>query len=91
MKYVAFVIGAFVFSLNFVSAQRPAVGATIITSSGAMTGHAARNRTEVSEYWSISYAQPPVGDLLFAAPRTYYSLKVFAASVYVKHVGLDLY
>lgn len=42
-----------------------------MTSSGAVRGHAARNRTEVSEYLGIPYAQPPMGQLRFAAPRMY--------------------
>lgn len=44
------------------------VGQTVSTSSGAVTGHAARNNSAVSEYLGIPFAQPPVGDLRFAAP-----------------------
>ena len=51
--------------------QRSPIGATVQTSSGAIVGHAARNRTRVSEYLGIPYAKPPLGDLRFAAPQDY--------------------
>lgn len=56
---------------------------TIQTSSGPVTGHAAQNRPGVVEYLGIPFAQPPVGNLRFAAPQTYTSSKPFAASNYV--------
>ena len=68
---------------TFVLSHQPVVGATVQTSSGAITGHAARNRTEVSEYLGIPYAQPPTGALRFAAPQTYNSTQAFNASTYV--------
>lgn len=69
---------------TFVLSQHPVVGVTVKTSSGAVTGHAARNRTEVSEYLGIPYAQPPIGVLRFAAPQTYHSTRAFSASTYVR-------
>jgi hypothetical protein len=47
------------------------VGQTVQTSSGPVQGHAASAKTAVSEYLGIPYAQPPVGDLRFAAPVKY--------------------
>jgi cholinesterase len=47
------------------------VGQVVETSSGAVSGHAASNATGVSEYLGIPFAQPPVGDLRFAAPVAY--------------------
>lgn len=44
------------------------VGQTVQTGSGAVTGHAAKNNSEVSEYLGIPYGQAPIGDLRFAAP-----------------------
>ncbi len=44
------------------------VGQEVQTSSGLVTGHAAKNQSEVSEYLGIPYGQPPIGDLRFAAP-----------------------
>lgn len=44
------------------------VGQTVQTSSGPVTGHAAKNHSEVSEYLGIPYAQAPVGNLRFSAP-----------------------
>ena len=58
------------------------VGATVDTSSGLVTGHPANNRTAVSEYLGIPYAQPPVGKLRFAAPQAFHSTKPFNASSY---------
>jgi cholinesterase len=65
------------------SSTPPAVGASVNTSSGPVTGHAARNRTAVSEYLGIPYAQPPVGQLRFAPPQAYSSSRPFNASSYV--------
>jgi cholinesterase len=47
------------------------VGQTVQTSSGPVNGHAASNATAVSTYLGIPYAEPPVGDLRFAAPQKY--------------------
>ena len=57
--------------------------ASVITSSGAITGHAAPNKPDVLEYLGIPYAQPPVGQLRFAPPQPYTSLQPFNASTYV--------
>lgn len=64
-------------------AQKVTVGATVQTQSGPVTGHAALNRTAVSEYLGIPYASPPLGNLRFAAPQSYNSTKPFSASAYV--------
>ncbi|CAG8950196.1 hypothetical protein HYFRA_00008433 [Hymenoscyphus fraxineus] len=47
------------------------IGQTVQTSSGPVAGHAARNQSGVSEYLGIPFAQPPIGDLRFAAPVKY--------------------
>lgn len=44
------------------------VGQTVKTSSGPVSGHAATNDSQVSEYLGIPYGQAPIGDLRFAAP-----------------------
>ncbi|KAF2196976.1 cholinesterase precursor [Delitschia confertaspora ATCC 74209] len=41
------------------------------TSSGLLIGHSASNKTSVSEYLGIRYAQTPTGDLRFAPPKRY--------------------
>ncbi|KAK2608316.1 hypothetical protein N8I77_006934 [Diaporthe amygdali] len=58
------------------------VGEQVNTTSGIIQGHAAANRTEVSEYLGIPFAQPPVGDLRFAGPQPYLSSEPFDASSY---------
>lgn len=55
-------------------AQAPSnwtVGQVVLTSSGAVSGHAASDATGVSEYLGIPFAQPPVGELRFAPPVAY--------------------
>ncbi|KAH7069523.1 cholinesterase precursor [Paraphoma chrysanthemicola] len=41
------------------------------TTSGGIIGHQASNRTSVTEFLGIRYAEPPVGELRFAAPKKY--------------------
>lgn len=52
-------------------AGRSAPPPTANTTSGLIVGHAAPNRSEVSEFLGIRYAEPPVGDLRFAPPQRY--------------------
>ena len=59
---------------------RSAVGKEVNTTSGIIRGHAAVNRTQVSEYLGIPFAKPPVNDLRFAAPEPYRSNAYFNAS-----------
>lgn len=59
------------------------VGQIVETSSGAVAGHAATQYSEVSEYLGIPYAQPPVGDLRFAAPVKYAGSSMLNGSVFV--------
>ncbi|KAI9745016.1 MAG: hypothetical protein M1818_001294 [Claussenomyces sp. TS43310] len=59
-----------------------AVGRIVKTSSGAVVGHAATNHSEVSEYLGVPYAQPPVGDLRFAAPVKYVGSSILNGSVF---------
>jgi cholinesterase len=42
------------------------VGKTVQTSSGSVTGHAASNDSQVSEYLGIPFAEAPIGELRFA-------------------------
>ena len=44
------------------------VGQTVQTQSGPVTGHAASNDSQVSEYLGIPFGQAPIGDLRFVAP-----------------------
>ena len=44
------------------------VGQTVSTTSGPVTGHAATNQGQVSEYLGIPFARAPVGDLRWEAP-----------------------
>ncbi|RMZ40494.1 lipase/esterase [Aspergillus flavus] len=62
------------------------VGASVWTSSGLIVGHAAPQRSNVSEYLGIPYATPPTGDLRFARPVAYHSNSTVRASAYVSEV-----
>lgn len=56
------------------------IGSEVKTTSGTVCGHAAANRTQVSEYLGIPFAEPPVNDLRFAAPKPYRNTTHFNAS-----------
>jgi hypothetical protein len=60
------------------------VGQGVQTTSGFVFGHAAKTATDVSEYLGIPFAQPPVGDLRFAAPQPYKGIGNITASNYVR-------
>ena len=59
------------------------VGQAVDTTSGSIVGHAATGTTQVSEYLGIRYAEPPVGDLRFAAPKAYRSNATYNAVNFV--------
>jgi hypothetical protein len=62
------------------------VQAKVQTSTGgAIIGHGASNKTGVTEFLGIRYAEAPVGELRFAAPKKYVapSGSVFEASEWV--------
>lgn len=52
---------------------------------GTIIGHAASNKTSVTEFLGIRYAEAPVGELRFAAPKKYVAAQdtVFEASEWV--------
>lgn len=53
---------------NQVCRQSREVGAIVDTTTGQILGRASDLRPDVSAYLGIPFAQPPVGDLRFAAP-----------------------
>jgi hypothetical protein len=55
------------------------------TTSGTIIGHEASNRTDVTEFLGIRYAQAPIGNLRFVAPVPYVAPKgtIFEASEWV--------
>lgn len=59
------------------------IGQVVETTSGPVTGHAATNYSEVSEYLGIPYAQAPAGNLRFAAPVKYTGSSMLNGSVFV--------
>lgn len=67
-------IAAVVFSwLLGPAAGRNASAPAVNTTSGLIIGHAAPNRSDVSEFLGIRYAEPPVGVLRFAPPERYHA------------------
>ncbi|OGM42956.1 lipase/esterase [Aspergillus bombycis] len=71
-----------------VSETQP-VGAPVWTSSGLIEGHAAPQRSNVSEYLGIPYATPPTGGLRFARPVAYRSNSTVRASTYSPYVEIN--
>ncbi|KAK2792404.1 hypothetical protein FQN52_003339 [Onygenales sp. PD_12] len=63
--------------------QRWEVGQKVETSSGTVVGHASEWKPGVSEYLGIPFAQPPVGELRFAAPKPFTGSKEIVAGNYV--------
>jgi hypothetical protein len=61
------------------------VGQTVQTDSGPVSGHAALNASQVSEYLGIPFAVPPVGDLRFAAPQKYSGNSTVNGTFFVSH------
>ena len=61
------------------AAASPLTPLTVKTSNGAVTGHRVG---KVNEYLGIPYAQPPLGDLRFAAPQKYVGNKPYVAANY---------
>jgi cholinesterase len=59
------------------------VGQTVQTSSGSVTGHAASNDSQVSEYLGIPFAEAPIGELRFAPPVKYTGSAPLNGSVFV--------
>ncbi|KAH8653152.1 Alpha/Beta hydrolase protein [Tricladium varicosporioides] len=58
------------------------VGQVVKTTSGPVVGHASTKYPEVSEYLGIPFAQPPVGDLRFAAPVKYVGSSMLNGSTF---------
>lgn len=55
------------------------------TTGGVVLGHGATNKTGVIEFLGIKYAEAPVGELRFAAPKKYVAPQgtIFDASEWV--------
>lgn len=83
------VVAAAIVSLFGTSIATPQPSSTVRTSSGSLIGHAAANRTLVSEFLGIRYAEAPIGNLRFAAPKKYRAPQgtVFKASDWVSDIN----
>jgi hypothetical protein len=67
------------------------VGQTVQTNSGPVSGHPATNQSSVSEYLGIPYAQPPIGDLRFAAPANFTGTAPLNGTDFVSGEALNHY
>jgi len=56
---------------------------TVNTENGRITGHRSPQAKDVWEYLGIPYAQPPIGDLRFAAPQKYKGKGPYKAANFV--------
>jgi hypothetical protein len=62
------------------------------TDNGHITGHRSPEANEVWEYLGIPYAQPPLGEMRFAAPRKYKGNATYIAANFVStHLALPFY
>lgn len=80
-----FLSAATVASLFGSAVTSPANSSGIETSSGTILGHPASNSSHVTEFLGIRYAEAPVGELRFAAPKKFEASPdtVFEASEWV--------
>lgn len=71
--------------LSFFFATLVATTSQVNTTSGLIIGHRAPNKTDVTEFLGIKYAEAAVGELRFAAPKRYIALPgtVYNASEWV--------
>ena len=90
-------LAVIVFSLTYLpeastaSGQSRAVGSSgKITTSGVIIGHAAANRTEVTEYLGIPYAASTNGSQRWMPPQRFNSTNTFNASAFVGPRSLAL-
>lgn len=60
--------------------QQWSIGQLVKTTSGEIKGHPSSWKPTVSEYLGIPYAQPPVGNLRWAAPKPFSSNKPLEAA-----------
>ncbi|KAL8845675.1 MAG: hypothetical protein Q9221_009168, partial [Calogaya cf. arnoldii] len=60
--------------LPFSFATRATTTSQVDTTSGLIIGHQAPNKTDVTEFLGIKYAEAAVGELRFAAPKRYIAL-----------------
>jgi hypothetical protein len=56
---------------------------TVETGNGQIAGHRSSEAEDVWEYLGIPYAQPPLGDLRFAAPQKYKGRESYNATNFV--------
>ncbi|KAK2812221.1 hypothetical protein FQN50_001579 [Emmonsiellopsis sp. PD_5] len=66
--------------------RRWEVGQEVKTTSGTVVGHASEWKPEVSEYLGIPFAQPPIGELRFAAPKPFTGSEEIVAGNYERGV-----
>lgn len=85
---VSIIFGAAALALPTGSPQIPpisncwTVGQAVKTTSGTVSGHPSSWKPLVSEYLGIPYAQPPLGNLRFAAPQPYTSNTTISGANY---------
>jgi hypothetical protein len=63
-----------------IEARNPSPPYSVTTTSGQYVGHPSKEYADVITYFGIQYAQAPVNELRFAAPKPFISNEVFDAS-----------
>ncbi|KAH8695819.1 Alpha/Beta hydrolase protein [Phaeosphaeriaceae sp. PMI808] len=71
MKFSVITLLAVTGTCGSVLQQKWKIGQLVSTSSGTVIGGSASKGSEVSGYFGIPYAKPPIGDLRFAPPQKF--------------------
>jgi hypothetical protein len=87
-QFVLFVIGGVLGSRSHSTSWK--IGQPVNTTSGLVIGGAASSGSQVSGYFGIPYAKPPVGDLRFASPEKFEGSGTINATSFVSTIELAL-
>lgn len=73
-------------SISAIPSSQGDLGLIFNTTNGLVIGHHAPNVSGVIEALGIAYAQPPIGNLRFAAPQKYEGSSSYEASNWVSRI-----
>lgn len=86
--HIAIMVPIFAVFLLFLAPQLVFSSSSVRTTSGNVVGHPARNRTDVTEYLGVRYAEATSGTLRFQPPVAFKSSLTYEADEYVRYLHL---